>query len=84
MIFLQVFQFSCAYFTPSHQDDFPLLFIWNLFCGAKYPKPLGKIASKFNNEYVTYMKSNQAKSTMGDSFSNGLIIRKEYGHFSEH
>jgi hypothetical protein len=58
----------------SHQADFPLMFIWNLFCGTKYPTPPGNIAPKFNNKYVTYMKWNQSKSTMGESFSNGLIV----------
>jgi hypothetical protein len=52
-----------------------LLFIWNLFSGAKYPKPPGSIPPKFNNKYVTYVKRNQAKSPMGDSFSNGLVNR---------
>jgi hypothetical protein len=37
----------------SHQNEFPLLFIWNLFCGAKYPELPGKIPPKFNNKYVT-------------------------------
>jgi hypothetical protein len=40
----------------SHQEDFPLLFIWNLFSGAKYPKPPGNIPPKVNNKYVTYVK----------------------------
>jgi hypothetical protein len=48
----QAFQFSGAEADTSHQDDFPLLFIWNLFCGAKYPKHSGNIAPEFNNIYM--------------------------------
>jgi hypothetical protein len=36
------------------------------------------MALNFNSKYVTYMKLNQAKSTMGGSFSNGLVIGKMY------
>jgi hypothetical protein len=54
-----------------------LQFIWNLFCGAKYPKPPGNTAPKFNNEYVTYTTLNQAKPTMGVALSNGVIMGKK-------
>jgi hypothetical protein len=39
-----------------YRNDFSLLLIWILFCGANYPKPPGNIDPKFNNKYVTYIK----------------------------
>jgi hypothetical protein len=48
--------------------------MWNLFYGAKHHIPPGYISPKFNYKYVTFMKQNQTKLTIGDSFSNGLII----------
>jgi hypothetical protein len=58
-----------------------LLFIWNLFCGTKYPKLPGNTAPKFNNKYVTDMKLNPAKPTMGDSLA--MDLEKMWTHFSE-
>jgi hypothetical protein len=50
----------CIFYTSqedtSHQDDFPLLFIWHIFCGAEHPKPLGSIAPKFKNKHITHIK----------------------------